>query len=93
MDNMMPMILDLAQKAQASDSYQTEKAASSLFHNDQKRASHRATTKCEPDVTEAVRRRFQQRLWQLLLADEGSADENTSSDKEQNTTRRRRPIK
>ena len=83
MDTKMAMILDLSQKVHASVVLQRERAASplgspSILHDDQRRAIRQTTPTHGSDVSEVVRRRVQQRLWQIPLDDEGSSDNNTS---------------
>ena len=51
-----------------------------MSHADRRRTRCQTTPTHEFDMSEEVRRRVEQRLWQLSLGDEESSDDNTSSD-------------
>ena len=90
MDSMVKMLLDLSHCLKSSKTQQRDRTASPLVslptsRTDRRRACNQMTPIYNRDLSEAVRRRVAQRLWQLLLGKEATSDEGSTSKEGQKT--------
>ena len=97
MDVVITMLLDLSCKVQATEAQPKGWALSSLASPSAssivRRAKPKTTTTHESDVSEEVRWRVEHKLWHIHISEVTCLDSNSTSDEEQPTTRKRRPLK
>ena len=98
MDNMMDMLLELSQTVHGQDNSVADQTVTPLASVSapqpwRRRARPQNSPTCDVDISEIMRQTIEQRLRQFSLVDGATSHEDSSSDEEQVTTRKRKDLK